>query len=647
MHIIAPLIVVVLGIAAFANSFQGVFLFDDEGNIVRRGWLYEDDAYSKIFENSSDRPLTDMTFIMNIRAQGATDGSNLDPKEFHAVNLIIHLVGALALFGIVHRTLRLPRFGDRFEKTAVWFAAIIAGIWVVHPLQTQGVTYIVQRAESMMAMFYLLTLYCYIRGATASMHHWIWLAGAVIACAAGMASKSIMVTAPILIALYDYCFLWRDSRQRRIPRLITLLWMMATWYIVFRIGIAQAVLDPTLENAGIGLSYETSQAGRQTWLYYFLSQPAVLLHYLRLSVWPDPLVLDYKWPLVERFGQALVPLCIMVTAGLATIWALFKRPAVGFVAASFFIVLAPTSSFIPIRDVAFEHRMYLPLAAVVSLLVVAVYAAMRALFNRIDAPQNLRLGSAAVASVLVVIALTIVTYNRNLDYHDREDMWRNNLANAPFGRQPRALNNLAAELVKKSKKEENPARKTELDDEACALFAEVIDSDPERFDVPMAEVYYNLGNCARRRRDLDTAVDWYHLANEVNPKMLQPYIMCGNSYADARQHRQAEREYRTAIDAAGQPSKPGRRMLAARASYNLGNSLRAMGRPDEAIDAYQYAADMSPYYHKAYLRIGETHELQRDSAAAMRAYQRLLQLVPGHREATTKLRQLQQEAQRN
>lgn len=641
IRLLSPLLIIVIGALAFASSFDGKFLFDDIANITERQWLRGDDAVDRILKRS-DRPLTDLTFALNMRLARAEPGQPLDPVGFHAVNLLIHLTAGLLLYGVVRRTLLLPVFRGRFDSSAVWIALIIACIWTVHPLQTQSVTYIVQRAESMMGMFYLLTLYCYIRGATAGASlRWSWFAGSVVACAAGMATKSVMVTAPVLIVLYDYCLLSRSWKQSFIKRGPALLGLYATWSVLLLTGIATDVLDPTRspEHTVVGLGYRAKEAGELTWFYYFLTQPEVLLHYLRLSIWPSPLVLDYRWPLAQSVSEALLPVAVIVLAGVATLWALIRRPALGFVAASFFVVLAPTSSIIPIADVAFEHRMYVPLAAVVSLVVIGAALLLQHVWSRTSASPALRAAIATSLAGAVVLALAGATYARNLDYHDPEHMWRDVIAKA--GRHPRALNNLATWLIKQSEQETDPQRKAALDDESCTIYQEIVDYGVERADLPMDIIYYNLANCFKRRGELDTAVDYYELSLEHNPRYLRSHIMYGNTLSQLGRHAAAAEKFRAATDVGGPARSPERSLLVARAHYNLGNELYRLGRLDEAVASYARAARTSPDYAKAWFNAGQGYELLRQPHKAIEAYETLLRLMPDHQQGQARLRALQ------
>ena len=160
-----------------------------------------------------------------------------DTRPFHAGNLFIHLSAALVLFGIVRRTLSSPRLHERFGLAAPWLAAAVALLWVVHPLQTAAVTYVVQRVESLMGLFYLLTLYCAIRAAEGSRAGW-WAAAAVASCAAGMATKESMVTAPVVVALWDWLFGARPDGQPSRVRWGLLGSLAATWVLLGYPGVA-------------------------------------------------------------------------------------------------------------------------------------------------------------------------------------------------------------------------------------------------------------------------------------------------------------------------------------------------------------------------------------------------------------------------
>src|SRR5439155_11939785 len=158
-----PLLILTAIVVTYANSFSGPFIFDDlkwitENAHVLQPWPLWDALQPPYGIAGTGRPLVCLTLALNYAVSG------LEPWSYHAVNLAIHASAALVLFGIVRRTLQGPRLRERFATRASDLAVAIAILWAVHPLQTESVTYVIQRMESLMGLFLLLTLYCVIRG---------------------------------------------------------------------------------------------------------------------------------------------------------------------------------------------------------------------------------------------------------------------------------------------------------------------------------------------------------------------------------------------------------------------------------------------------------------------------------------------------
>lgn len=208
----AAAIIVTVGILAYANSFAGRFFLDDYPSIVNNRHIQRLWPLERTLLGGGDmRPVVALSFAVNYRLGG------LNVWGYHAVNLAVHLLAALAMFGVVRRTLQTQRLRRHFESAATPVALAAALIWMVHPLQTQSVSYVVQRSESMMGLFFLLTLYCTIRGAGSPNRPW-WYATAAASCAVGMGCKQVMVMAPLVMLLYDRIFLaarWRELLRRR------------------------------------------------------------------------------------------------------------------------------------------------------------------------------------------------------------------------------------------------------------------------------------------------------------------------------------------------------------------------------------------------------------------------------------------------
>jgi len=351
------------------------------------------------------RPVLSLSFALNWALLGP------NPNRFHAVNLAIHIVAAWLLFGIVRRTLVLPRLRPHYGKAATALAFSIAAIWALHPVQTESVTYIVQRAESLMGMLFLLTFYCVVR-ALDSGHASVWRVAAVVACAFGMGTKEVTAVLPVLVVAYDGIFGFASYREALRRRWTLYAALAATWAVIIVL-------------VAITLSDVRSDFNEGRNLAYALSQPSVILHYLRLAVWPYPLYVYVNTNLftVRTAADVLLPLAVVGPLVAGTVWGLWRRSPLGFLGAWFFLILAPTSTFVAVSDVIQEHRMYLSLAAVVVIAVCGFYR----LLQRARAhglPQVVAKTLAVNVLVAVVVACAIATHARNEDYHSEFGMIR-------------------------------------------------------------------------------------------------------------------------------------------------------------------------------------------------------------------------------
>ena len=355
----APLFLVTALAAAYSNTFQCEFVFDDGSSIqrnpsIRNLWPLSSVLWPGVEKGRTidGRPLLNLSLALNYAVSG------LDVWSYHALNLLVHIGATLMLFGLVRRTLLLPQFRDSMGPHATGLACAIALVWGLHPLNTESVTYVVQRAESLLGLFYLATLYCVARG-EASPRQRVWWVAAVVACLAGMATKEVMVTAPVVVLIYLWVFAFGtldETLRRRWPLLVALAstWLLLGWLIVAHGGRGGTVdLDAPLTPAR-----------------YAAMQLVAVVHYLQLSLSPRPLVFDYGRQLLVSDVRVMLSGLVLMALAAGTAWALVRRPWIGFLGSTFFLILLPSSSVVPIiTQVMAEHRMYLPLAAVVSLAV--------------------------------------------------------------------------------------------------------------------------------------------------------------------------------------------------------------------------------------------------------------------------------------
>jgi len=427
----ACLLILAAGAWSYATSFQGVFVLDDMRAIVRNEtirslWPLRGPLSPAPRSTVAGRPVANLSFAVNYALApapstaapapaGAPAGSvPVYPAPFHAGNLIIHLAAALTLAGVVRRTLLSARLAPVFEAAADWIALAVALVWVTHPLQTAAVTYVVQRVESLMGLFYLLTLYCSIRAFERTKAGW-WEVAAIASCALGMATKEVMVTAPLIVAIW-----WRLFAPARpgVPRRrgLPLLAGVATTWVVLALLVSG-------ERRGPSLSTEWDIVWR-----YLLAQAEIIVHYVRLAFVPSSLVFLYDWPLGTSLGAVAWQVLLLTVLVALTAIGISRRHPASFVGAWFFLILAPSSSVLPIvTEVAAEHRMYLPLAAVVSSVVVGVFL----LGQRLVPSAKARAVAAAVAVAVGVGVLGAETRDRNRVYWSAVGLWQDTVAKRP------------------------------------------------------------------------------------------------------------------------------------------------------------------------------------------------------------------------
>jgi Tfp pilus assembly protein PilF len=404
---IAPWLLILAAVIVYANSLRGEFILDSikhihENSSIRQLWPPD-------YLRRSNRPIVWASLAINY-AIGQTD-----PVGYHLFNLVIHVLASITLLGIIRRALLSPVFEKRFERAAPWLALAIAMVWLVHPLNTQAVTYVIQRSTSMMGLFYLLTLYCAIR-CVDSPRPVLWLIAAALACALGVGSKFNIITVPVIVLIYDWTFL-----QGRFFKMMRRRWVWIAVLLVMVLGVLRYLGAGKQLFGGTSVGFGAQGASPMN---YLISQSKVILHYLRLSFWPDQLCLDYAWPPAKNLNEVWMAGLVIIGLLAATFWGVWRRSALGFLGAWFFVTLTPSSSVFPLWDLAAEQRMYLALIVPVAIVIVLAYLALDALVNRKALSSAAAGPLAAIFVILLLVPLGLRTYIRNVDYHDRLSMWQ-------------------------------------------------------------------------------------------------------------------------------------------------------------------------------------------------------------------------------
>lgn len=437
---ICALVLVAAAFTAYGNALSAPFVFDDESAVLQNTHLRSLTPLARSLgappgTGASGRPLVALSLALNHALGG------YDVRGYRLFNVAIHALCALALFGLLRRILQAANRG--LPARALSFA--ISLVWVVHPLCTDAVDLVITRNEQLMALFYLTTLYCALRAFTPGSSR-VWYLAAVVACVLGMASKENMVSAPLAVLLLDR-YIAPEGRRMGIARTLG----------EHRAFYASLALSWAL----LGLLVTTAERGETIGLHagltplsYFLTQAEVIPTYLRLVVWPAPLILDYgDWSAFQGQAGWFPWAVILLLSVFACGWLVMARHGLGLISFVFMAVLAPTSSFIPITgEVAAEHRMYLPLVAAVCGVVLAGHA----LGARLPLSPGTRRKLATALVVAAVLACATATRNRNSDYGTAEGIWRDTLAKRPHN--ARAYCGLATELIGQDKLDEAVAQ---------------------------------------------------------------------------------------------------------------------------------------------------------------------------------------------
>src|SRR5262245_34173839 len=543
---------------AYATSFAGAFVFDDYPHIVDAPHLVDWSPWLEITHTS--RPFVGLTLVVNYAL------GRLDVRGYHLFNLIVHLVAALALWRLTRRTLETERVPERLRARARPLAFVIALLWGLHPLTTEAVTYVIQRAESLAALFTLGVLLGLSRAHT-SARPARWHALALLSAACGALSKPVFAIAPLLVLIYDACFLSGSPRAALARR----GWFYAALVLVAALAPLTLRLAPwewqgTAGPGTLGVSP----------LAYALTEPGVIAHYLRLVLCPRPLCLDYGWPIATRVAEIVAPALLVLALLAVTAIALRRRAAAGFVGMWFFVLLAPTSSVIPVADPAFAHRMYLPLAAVVAALVLSFVFTLDSVTRRTRMDARARPALAGGLVVAAAVTLGLLTARRNLDYRSRLTIWSQTVAVAP--RNPRA--------------------------------------------------HFSYGIALRDAGSIADAEHEFRVALALRPRDAETHVNLGQVRQVRGDSLEALSEYRTAVALDS---------TSALARYDLGALLLERGDLDQALPNLRAAVRLSPHRAPVHNTLGAALFRAGHREEAMAEFHEALRIDPDAPEARCNL----------
>lgn len=586
-----------VGFLLYAPSMTGGFVFDDHRHLVNNFALRNAANWLMLWKTSKSRFLTHLTFSWNYHFHG------LQPFGYHAVNVLLHVTNAFLVFLLV-RCLEKTNYatasvGALSHNPTPHFAFFSGTIFLIHPLQTQAVSYIVQRATLLACFFYLSTviLYSHWRQSKSKLCYRAALALAFL----GMFTKPIILTLPAALLIIEALFF--TGERRKPVRSLLFLSPFAAMAFLIPVFFYQSDLFTSHGHAFVPGETQTISS----W-HYFLTEMRVILTYLRLFFLPLNLNLDYDYPILTHFFDPRVLSGILTVTALLFLafWSLSRNRFVSFGLFWFFLTVSLESSIFPIRDVINEHRLYLPMAG-------ASMATMAVPYHKMF---RLHLRSSLFLRVLltiVIASLSLLTYSRNQLWADPVRLWADTARKSPLKARP--WNNLAFEYARRGNYEQ-----------ALKLNQRALELDPK-----YGETYFNLGVILMQVGEFEDAVAVLKKAANLVRFPAKVYNNLALAYALSQQFREAIRYGLMAVEK--DPS------LAP--TYNiLGYAYDHLGENETALPYYAKAVSLDPGYAEAWANLGILYGRLGDAQRMIHCCQKAATIDPTHQQALKCLRRV-------
>lgn len=514
VDILGLIAITVLGFLIYSNTFNSSFHFDDLDNLQENPIIRSLSNINAIWEYSHTRFLAYYTFALNYHF------SELDVTGYHLFNIVIHVITASLVYWLTLLIFSSPVLKDKpvaKDKKAV--ALMAALLFVAHPLATQSVTYIIQRMSSMAAMFYLLSIALYMMGRYMQFNptrKYLFFAGCGLSAICAMLTKENAFTLPFAIILVEVCFLQTEHRTISFKdyRVILLGVLSIIFIAVGYFKFASFV------HTSFTIHSDTSNKELNAFNYLY-TQFSVILKYIQLIIVPVHQNLDYDYKLAYHFTDprsigSLLVLLVIFAAGIF----LFKKQRIfSFGIFWFFLTLSIESSIIPLQDVIFEHRTYLPSFGFFLCMSYGIYL--------LTWKANKKVGIAACAVIVGLYA--IMAFDRNSYWKDEITLWSDVIQKSP--NKARGYNNRGDDYMEENKF-----------NEAMSDFNKALSINPA-----FAMAYYNRANVYKKQEKYAESIADYTKAIELWPDLHKAYSNRGNIYKLTNHLDEAVADYTHAI----------------------------------------------------------------------------------------------------
>lgn len=569
--LLALVVLSLLAGAIYSNTLSVPFIFDDIRNVsenpsVQWDSLSWDNIRETVFNPpanvSKRRPVAYVSFGLNhcFSADESVAG-------YHLTNIAIHVANGLLVYLLIYLILaRLVGSGEPPDEGGLcgpFIPSLVAAcIFVAHPIQTQAVTYIVQRMTSLAVLFYLAALLFYLYGCLSENRSRRWASwGACFLCwVLSLGTKEFAITLPGAIFLIEWFFFrGQDARWRK--------------RALVCVGIGLFVLV-----AGIGYSLSVKpfrgfESRDFTMAERLLTQPRVVLLYISLIFWPlaSRLNLLHDVPVSTSLFDpptAVLSLVAIVALMALAVWLARRAPLISFGILWFFLHLVIESSFLPL-EMVYEHRLYLPMFGVAFIVADVV--------QRCVARRQFWV---VLPIVLVVGGLSVATYTRNQDWQDRTTLWTDVIEKSP--QLARGFTNRAVVYQRQGKH-----------DDAIADYTAAIERDADK-----KELYRDRGIVFHTKKNYQRALADYNKAIELDPDFAHVYNNRGKLKETLRQFDAALADYSKGIELS-----PDATIM----YLNRANVARILRRKQLVIDDYTRAIELGANSHKVLVERGKMY----------------------------------------
>ncbi|MBI5789340.1 MAG: tetratricopeptide repeat protein [Candidatus Schekmanbacteria bacterium] len=626
-------LIIGIGFTIYSNTFHAPFTFDDALLEQERDQQANIDVTSLKSITGRQRLLSYLSFDLNYAMGGN------DPYVYHLTNIAIHVVAAITIYFLVLATLNLPALLAQYGQISQSAAALTALFFVAHPVQTQAVSYIIQRMTSLAGMFYLFSFLAYIKGRVSlGAKRTVLYLLAVFCALLAFSSKQHTVVLPLVILLYEFFFFQEldFSRYKKLLSVISLFLILPIAVGVFYLQDINWLLSGYNQ-------YDFSMWEK------IITEFRVLIYYVSILLLPLPsrLNLDYDYSVSRSLVNPPATLISLIAVCALLFWAARtakKRPLVSFCIFWFLLNLMLETFFLPI-EIIYEHRLYLP--AIGFFLIAAVYIIQ--FFRRYPLPILLEI------TVVIVALLGWGTYERNKIWGSEISLWsdvvqkspkkarpHNNLgkayATAGLSTTDKVLSDKYSDLAIKEYTQAvtlNPANyvafdnlgqsygRKEMTDEAIRACREAVRLKPDYMPA-----YNNLGVAYNRKKRYKEAMEACSKALELNPRYAKAHFNLGRAYDGLKRYDEAIITFRKALEF---------RPDDANIPYNIGNAYFNKGENEKALEYYLQTIKMSPDFINAYYNLGVLYFNKGEIAKAAEQYSKMIKLNPRHAPAYERL----------